>query len=101
MKKYQPIYTTRYNFLKWCQYWLQEGCVIHHTSWKPNYPKIKHIEYNSEELIKKHSHNKYMHKTKEYFGICDDDRPFFFDRSVMKKGEWTVKSTINVDDLFE
>jgi hypothetical protein len=99
MKKYKTVYQTRCNFLKWCHYWLEQGSLIYHTSWKPFYPKYKFVEYNTNELIEKYSYNKFIHMDKEYHAIDEDNTHLFFNKKQLFKGEWMIKST--TDDLFE
>jgi hypothetical protein len=98
---YKTTYQTRYNFLSWCQHWIKNGCLISHSSWKPHYPKLKSVQYSNEELIKKHSHNKYMHQTKQFFAFDEVDYPYFFDRKTATKGEWIAVPKNNIEELFE
>jgi hypothetical protein len=94
-------YKARGNFLAWCEFWIKSGYRIHHTSWKPYYPKYKFVELSSKELVEKHSYNKYIHMNKEYHAIDEEGTHLFFDRTTMFKGEWQAKFNNDVGELFE
>jgi hypothetical protein len=98
---FKTTYQTRGNFFAWCTYWTNQGFLVHHTSWKPYYPKFKTIEKNTEELIEKHSYNKYIHKDKEYYAIDEKGTHLFFDMKIPRKGEWQVENSVKIDELFE
>ena len=99
--KYKTTYQARNNFLKWCQYWMKEGCAIYHTSWGHYYPKFKLVEYNTEEILKKFSTKRHMHINKEYHAIDDQGHHVFFDKKTLFKGDWAIEFCNNADELFE
>lgn len=98
---YKLTYKSRGNFLSWCEHWTRCGYSVYHTSWKEYYPKFKHVERNSTELIDKHSYNKYMHRDKEFYAIDKDGTHCFFDKKTLNKGEWKAHFGNDIDDLFD
>ena len=98
---YTSTYQQRNNFLKWCQHWTQNGSVVYHTSWGSYYPKFKFIEYNTRDVLKKHSEKPHMHSSKEYHAIDEQGTHCFFDKKMLFKGEWRIECIDCADELFE
>ena len=101
MSEYNITYQNRYQFLPWCQYWLNQGCELRHTSWKSHYPGIILVEPNTMELTVEHSPNKYMNMNSEYHVVDTTGYHLFFNRKLLKAGDWYAKNRNNVEDLFE
>jgi hypothetical protein len=97
--KYNRTYKTNYNFLKWCEFWLQNNCDIRHTSWKEYYPSFTEVRKNDEELSSKYG-NVYMNRDKQFMAKHKDGYAFF-DRAYYCKGEWYAQPNNTLLDLFE
>lgn len=109
--RYSTTWKKSYNFLVWCQYWVNNGSSIRLSCWKKNHPGIIHIEKNTDDLFKQYGTLPHQRQY-DYFVKYEDGEGTFMTRKEEETWcknktvsgidtEWTASVRKSTSDIFE